>query len=80
MLHRGGMLVARASAPAVTPLDTTGAGDAFVAALTVALCRGEAADAALDFACAAGAAATLKAGAQPSLPVRQDVEALLGIR
>jgi ribokinase len=80
VLHRSGALVARVAAPAVTPIDTTGAGDAFVAALTVALCRGEAADAALAFACAAGAAATLKPGAQPSLPGPQDVEALLGSR
>lgn len=76
-LQRGATLVARVSSPAVTSVDTTGAGDAFVAALTVALCRGEPADAALSFACAAGAAATLKPGAQRSVPSRNEVEALL---
>jgi ribokinase len=32
---------------------------------------------ALDFACAAGALAATRAGAQPSLPTRDEVEGLL---
>jgi sugar/nucleoside kinase (ribokinase family) len=35
------------------------------------------AQSALEFACAAGAAAATKQGAQPSLPFREDVEALM---
>ena len=76
-LLRGGEVVARATAPAVDAVDTTGAGDTFSAALTVALIEGQAPEVALEFACAAGAAATTRAGAQPSLPFREDVEALL---
>jgi ribokinase len=67
-----------ARAPTVTPIDTTGAGDAFVGALVVALMEGQSRLEALAFACAAGAAATQKAGAQPSLPIRADVLALIG--
>jgi ribokinase len=67
----------RANPPAVTPVDTTGAGDTFVGALLVALLEGQNPHDALGFACAAGAAATLTAGAQPSLPLRAQVQALL---
>ena len=70
-------LVASATAPTVDTIDTTGAGDTFTAALTVALVEGQPPEQALTFACAAGAAATTKRGAQPSLPMRADVEALL---
>ena len=77
ILWRDGQEIARAAPPAITPLDTTGAGDAFVAALTVALLEGQPADAALRFACAAGAACALRAGAQPALPDRAQVLALL---
>ena len=55
----------------------TGAGDTFTAALTVAIVEGQEPAEALRFACAAGAAAATKAGAQPSLPFRNDVEKLL---
>ncbi len=76
-LRRDGRTVARASAPAVTAVDTTGAGDAFVAALTVALAERQPVEQAVRFACAAGAAATQVRGAQPSLPRRAQVDALL---
>ena len=76
-LYRDGVCIARVDVPAVKPLDTTGAGDTFTAALTLALIEGQIAEDALRFACAAGAAATTKAGAQPSLPTRAEVEALL---
>ena len=52
----------------VTPLDSTGAGDAFTGALAVAWTRGDAPDDALRWACAAGALATLTAGAAGSAP------------
>lgn len=77
MYHRG-VKVAWASPPAITAVDATGAGDAFVGAITVALLDGMEPEAALRFACAAGAAAATRAGAQPSLPTREEVEALLG--
>lgn len=76
-LVRGGEVVARATPPAVTAVDTTGAGDTFTAALTLALAQARAPQSALAFACAAGALATTKYGAQPSLPYREEVEALM---
>ena len=77
-LRKGGVVIAEAEPPAVTAVDTVGAGDAFTAALTVALVEGENPLDALRFACAAGAAAATRAGAQPSLPKREEVELLLG--
>lgn len=76
-LMRGGEVVARATPPAVTAVDTTGAGDTFTAALTLALAQARAPESALAFACAAGALATTKYGAQPSLPYRDEVEAIM---
>ncbi|WP_309644915.1 ribokinase [Phenylobacterium sp.] len=76
-LRRGGELLASAKPPSVQVVDTTGAGDTFVAALTVALLEDQALGDALTFACAAGALATTRAGAQPSLPLRSEVEAIL---
>ncbi|MEO0998284.1 MAG: PfkB family carbohydrate kinase, partial [Pseudomonadota bacterium] len=76
-LRRGGRELAAARPPQVRTVDTTGAGDCFTAALTVALAEGQAAEAALTFACAAGALATTVPGAQPSLPDRRRVAALL---
>lgn len=76
-LYRGSEQLARASSPAVTAVDTTGAGDAFTAALTLALVEGQPHAEALNFACAAGAIATQQSGAQPSLPARDEVERVL---
>lgn len=76
-LVKGGNTIARAAAPSIDAVDTTGAGDAFTAALTVALVEGQSGASALQFACAAGAAAAARAGAQPSLPTRDDVMLLL---
>lgn len=77
VLFRDGQEIARVAPPTVEAIDATGAGDTFVAALTVALLEEMSPAAALAFACAAGAASTLKAGAQPSLPARADVEGLM---
>jgi ribokinase len=77
ILTEAGKEVARARPPEVDAIDTTGAGDAFTAALTLAIVEGMEPQAALEFACAAGAATAMKAGAQPSLPHRIEVEALL---
>ncbi len=76
-LERGARVIAEASPPPVGVVDTTGAGDAFTAALALALLEGVEADDALRFACAAGAAATTRMGAQPSLPSREEVLGLL---
>ena len=65
-----GKRVAVSTAPKIDAVDTTGAGDCFTAALTVAMAEGSSLKAALDFACVAGAAAASKPGAQPSLPYR----------
>lgn len=76
-LFKGGNEVARAPAPVVEARDSTGAGDTFSAALTLALVEGRAAKQALAFACAAGALAATRPGAQPSMPRRGEVETLL---
>ncbi len=66
VLSRGGQQVASARPPKVDVVDTTGAGDAFTAALTVALVSGMAPQAALEQACVVGALTTTKMGAQSS--------------
>lgn len=76
-LIQGGEEVARVSSLRVEAVDTTGAGDAFTAALTLALVEGQSLAEALRFACAAGAAATQRSGAQPSLPMRDEVRRIL---
>lgn len=76
-MYQRGVEMAWATPPQVEAVDATGAGDAFVAAITVALLDGMAPDEALRFACAAGALAATRPGAQPSLGTREEVEALL---
>lgn len=72
-LEQDGAVIAEARPPAVEAIDATGAGDTFTAAITVALVEGQPPQDALEFACAAGAVATTKMGAQPSLPMRHEV-------
>lgn len=76
-LFQGGVQLAEAQPPRVTAVDATGAGDAFVAALTLAHLEERSPTDALAFACAAGALAATQPGAQPALPYRAKVEALL---
>lgn len=76
-LFKDGQELAHARPPPVTVVDTTGAGDCFVAALTVALLEGRSPADALTFACTAGALAVTRPGAQPSLPTRAEVDAAL---
>lgn len=76
-LFKAGQEVARTAAFEVPVLDTTGAGDTFCAALVVALAEGQTPEVALRLASAAAALAVTKPGAQPSLPRRAEVEALL---
>jgi ribokinase len=77
VLYHTGEEIARAPAFDVPVVDTTGAGDTFCGALVTALAEGQAPADALRFASAAGALAVTRPGAQPSLPSRQSVEALL---
>ncbi len=77
VLQQGDRVVAESGPPTVDAIDTVGAGDAFTAALTLALVEGRPPASALGFACAAGAAATTCEGAQPSLPDREAIEALM---
>ncbi|MEO0413118.1 MAG: ribokinase [Pseudomonadota bacterium] len=74
-LLRGGTIISQAAAPQVDVADTTGAGDCFVAALTVFLAEGMAPEAALSAACHCGALATTQLGAQGATPSRADVAA-----
>lgn len=64
-------------AHSVEVVDTTAAGDAFCGALAVRLAEDVTLEEAIAFANAAGALATTKAGAQPSLPERGEIERLL---
>ena len=59
----------------VEPVDTTAAGDAFVAGFAVALAEKGSLKAAIPWGNAAGALAATKLGAQPSLPTRSEWEA-----
>ncbi len=77
VLLEHGQEVARASPPSVTAVDGTAAGDAFCAALVVSLLEGREQGAALARACAAGALAASRPGAQPSLGTAEEVDALL---
>jgi ribokinase len=77
-LLEGGEEVARAVPPPVEAVDGTAAGDAFAACLVVSLLEGRPREEALRRACAAGALAASRLGAQPSLPTAAEVDALLG--
>ena len=77
VLLEHGAEIARATPPTVTAVDGTAAGDAFVAALLVSLLERRDRAEALKRACAAGAIAASRAGAQPSLPTAAEVDAIL---
>ena len=76
LLERGEE-VARARPPEVTAVDGTAAGDAFTACLVVSLLEARDREEALVRACAAGALAASRPGAQPSLPTADEVDAIL---
>ena len=77
VLLDGGQEVARARPPRVDVVDGTAAGDAFCAALVVSLLQRRARREALHRACAAGALAASRPGAQPSLPTEAELDAVL---
>jgi ribokinase len=78
LLIDDGEEVARARPPAVEAVDGTAAGDAFTACLVVSLLEGRDRQEAIERACAAGALAASRPGAQPSLPTATEVDEILG--
>ncbi len=83
--ERGALLAGEAEtqlfpAFAVTPVDTTAAGDAFVGGLAVALAEGKTPAEAVRWGNAAGALAATQLGAQTSLPTRSRLEQFLAER
>jgi ribokinase len=79
VLLEDGREVARAAPPPVHAVDGTAAGDAFCAALVVSLLEGRERGAALRRACAAGALAASRMGAQPSLPTAAEIDRALAV-
>jgi ribokinase len=79
VLLEDGEEVARAVPPAVDVVDGTAAGDAFTACLLVSLLEGRGYEESLTRACAAGALAASRRGAQPSLPTGAEIDAILGL-
>ena len=77
VLLENGHEVARAAPPKVNAVDGTAAGDAFTACLAVSHLEGRDWEEALRRACAAGAIAASRPGAQPSLPTAEEVDAIL---
>lgn len=63
----------RVPAPAVGAVDTTGAGDAFVGALSARLAAGDPLEEAVRFAVRVGSFAVTRRGAQPSYPGLGDI-------
>ena len=64
----------------VEVVDTTAAGDAFIAGFASALLQNRSIEEAVRYGCACGALATTKFGAQPSLPSKAEVERFLSLR
>jgi ribokinase len=65
------------AAPSVDVVDTTGAGDAFVAALAVRLREGDDLVVATRFAVGAASVSVTRLGTMPAFPGMQDVTAAL---
>jgi ribokinase len=77
VLLRDGMQVAAAAPPRVSAVDGTAAGDAFIGAAVAGLLRGLPDAELLARACAAGALAATRPGAQPSLPTAAEIDEVL---
>jgi len=76
-LLEDGEEIARARPPRVEAVDGTAAGDAFTACLLVSLLEKREPGEALGRACAAGALAASRLGAQPSLPTAAEIDSIL---
>jgi ribokinase len=75
-LYADGAAIVEVKAMDVQAVDTTAAGDTFVAALTVALAEGHAVRESLDWATAAAAISVQRRGASTSMPYRHEIDAL----
>ena len=78
-MNAGGSALFTPSFP-VTAVDTTAAGDTFIGYCAAAVCAGMPMEKALKFASAASAISVTRAGAQPSIPHRAEVERFLAER
>jgi len=76
-LLEDGEEVVQTAPPRVQVVDGTGAGDAFTACLVVSLLEERNYGEALERACAAGALAASRFGAQPSMPTAAEVDEVL---
>jgi ribokinase len=76
VLFEAGSEVARISAPRVTAVDTTGAGDTFCGAFAAAIAEGMPYESAARFATAAAGLSVQVVGAVPSVPTRAAIEAV----
>jgi ribokinase len=79
VLLEQGIEIARAKPPRVDAVDGTAAGDAFTACLVVSVLEGREPEESLRRACAAGALAASRFGAQPSLPTAAEVDEILSV-
>lgn len=77
VLLRDGQQVATAAPPQVNAVDGTAAGDAFIGAAVAGLLHGLPDVSWLTQACAAGALAATRPGAQPSLPTTAEIDEVL---
>jgi ribokinase len=85
MGHRGCLYADRSRvlempAVQVEAVDTTAAGDTFVAALSVALAEGRQVEESLSWATAAAAISVQRHGASTSMPYRAEIDSLLSTR
>jgi ribokinase len=77
VLLRSGSQVAAAAPPLVKAVDGAGAGDAFIGAAVAGLLHGLPDAYLLARACAAGALAATRPGAQPSMPTAAEIDEVL---
>lgn len=61
----------------VVAKDTTAAGDVFNGALAIAIAENNSLDEAIQFANAAAAVSVTRIGAQPSAPIREEIEGMI---
>jgi ribokinase len=64
----------------VEVVDTTAAGDAFIGGFAASLLNDRPIEDAVQYACACGALAATKLGAQPSLPTKDEVARFMSLR
>jgi ribokinase len=77
LVDEDGSEIVRAEPPEVDAVDGTAAGDAFTACFVMSILEEREPEEALRRACAAGALAASRFGAQPSLPTADEVDAIL---